>query len=221
MKRIAYIATILLWSAIGAYAQSPTTTYPYLYDTFTSGTVVMDDGSKEARQMNVHLRNGSLHYIDNGIIKEAFLKDVAAVEIGDDVYIPVYTSLMKVVAKNENGCVVEQKLGDFEGAISGTGAYGVASTSSATMKLTSVQSDAQVNQNYMNILNEKSEGVDLKILSAYYIVTPKYKVKAARKDLEYALPMDKAEQMMTYVKEHKIKWKSPQSLLMMVDFLTE
>lgn len=221
MKRIAYIATILLWSAIGAYAQSPTTTYPYLYDAFTSGTVVMDDGSKEARQMNVHLRNGSLHYIDNGIIKEAYLHDVAAVEIGNDVFVPVFTSVMKVAAKNENGCVVEQLLGDFEGAISGTGAYGVSSTSSATMKLTSVQTDAQVNQNYMNILNEKSEGMDLKILSAYYIVTPKYKVKAARKDLEYALPVEKTEQMKTYVKEHKIKWKNPQSLLLMVDFLSE
>ena len=221
MKRIAYIAAILIWSAFGASAQSPTTTYPYLYDTFTSGTVVMDDGSKEARQMNVHLRNGSLHYLDNGIIKEAFLNDVAAVEIGDDVYIPVYTSLMKVVAKNENGCVVEQKLGDFEGAISGTGAYGVSSTSSATMKLTSVQSDAQVNQNYMNILNEKPDGMDLKILSAYYIVTPKYKVKATRKDVESSLTANKYAHFKSYLKEHKIKWNSPQSLLMMVDFLTE
>jgi hypothetical protein len=128
---------------------------------------------------------------------------------------------MKVVAKNDNGCVVEQLIGDFEGTMSGSGAYGVSSTSSATMKLSSVQTDAQVNQNYMNILNEKSEGIDLKILSAYYIVTPKYKVKAVRKDLEYALPVDKVEQMKTYIKEHKIKWKSPQSLLLMVDFLSE
>ena len=67
-----YIAVVLFLSAAGAYAQSPTTTYPYLYDTFTNGTVVMDDGSKEARQMNVHLREGRLHYIDNGIIKEAY-----------------------------------------------------------------------------------------------------------------------------------------------------
>ena len=221
MKRIAYIVTILLWSAIGAYAQSPTTTYPYLYDTFTSGTVVMDDGSKEARQMNVHLRNGSLHYIDNGIIMEAFLKDVAAVEIGGDVFIPVFNSVMKVVAKNDNGCVVQRQVGDFEAAISGTGAYGTSSTSSATMKLTSVQTDSQVNQNYMNILNERNEGMDLKIISDYYIVTPKYKVKAARKDVELSLPVDKSAQMKTYLKEHKVKWNSPYSLLLMVDFLSE
>lgn len=221
MKRILCIAAMLILSVIGVSAQTPTTTYPYLYDTFTSGTVVMDDGSKESRQMNVHLRNGSLHYIDNGIIKEAFLNDVAAVEIGKDVFVPVFASVMKVVAKNQNGCVVEQLLGDFEGAISGTGAYGISSTSSATMKLTSIQTDAQINQNYMNILNEKSEGTDLKILSTYYLVTPKYKVKALRKDLEYALPAERVEDMKIYLKEHKIKWKSPQSLIMMVDFLSQ
>ena len=172
MKRIVCMAVMLLLSAVGLLAQSPTTTYPYLYDTFTPGTVVMTDGNRESRQMNVHLRAGRLHYLDNGIIKEAFLNDVAAVEIGDDVFLPVFTSVMKVVAKNDNGCVVLQQLGDFEAALSGTGAYGISASSSATMKLTSIQTESQVNQNYMNIFNEKEEGVDLKILSTYYIVTP-------------------------------------------------
>lgn len=221
MKRIMYLAVMLFLSAAGVFAQSPTTTYPYLYDTFTNGTVVMDDGSREARQMNVHLREGRLHYIDNGIIKEAYLTDVAAVEIGNDVFLPVFTSVMQVVAKNDNGCVVMEQIGDFEGAISGSGAYGTSASSSATMKLTSVQTDSQINQNYMNILNEKSEGMDLELVTAYYIVTPKHKVKATRKDIEEAVPADKAAQLKAYVKEHKVKWKNPQGLLPMVDFLAE
>lgn len=221
MKRIFAAAAVLFLSAFGVFAQSPTTTYPYLYDTFTSGTVVMDDGSKEARQMNVHLRAGRLHYIDNGIIKEAFLNDVAAVEIGSDVYVPVYTALMKVVAKNDNGCIVVEQLGDFEAAISGSGAYGTSASSSATMKLTSVQMDGQVNQNYMNILNEKTDGMDLRIVSTYYIVTPKHKVKATRNDIEDALPAEKAALLKGYIKEHKVKWKSPEGLLPLVDFLAE
>lgn len=221
MKRIVYFAAMLFLSAAGAFAQSPTTTYPYLYDTFINGTVVMDDGSKEARQMNVHLREGRLHYIDNGIIKEAYLTDVAAVEIGNDVFLPVFTSVMKVVAKNDNGCVVMQQLGDFEGAIDGTGAYGVSASASATMKLTSIQTDSQINQNYMNILNEKSNGMDLDIETELYIVTPKYKVKANRKDIEEVLPAEKASALKSYIKEHKVKWKDPQGLLPMVDFLAE
>lgn len=221
MKHIVYVAVMMILSAIGAYAQSPTTTYPYLYDVFTDGTVIMRDGGKESRQMNVHLREGRLHYIDNGVIKEAFLTDVAAVEIGEDVFLPVYTSVMKVVAKNDNGCVVLQYLGDFEAAISGSGAYGVSASSSATMKLTSIQTDSQINQNYMNILNEREDGMDLKVLESYYIVTPKYKVKATRASIEGSIPADKAVLLKSYIKEHKVKWKNPQSLLPMVDFLSE
>ena len=101
MKRIVYIAAILILSAFGASAQSPTTTYPYLYDHFKDGVIIMSDGSQKAKQMNVHLRAGRLHYIDNGVIKEAFLADVSAVEIGKDVFLPVYSTLMLVVAKNE------------------------------------------------------------------------------------------------------------------------
>lgn len=216
-----FVAVMLILSAAGVSAQSPTTTYPYLYDTFTDGTVVMDDGSKESRQMNVHLREGRLHYIDNGIIKEAYLTDVAAVEIGNDVYLPVYTSVMKVVAKNDNGCVVVEQLGDFDGAIDGSGAYGVSASSSATMKLTSIQTDSQINQNYMNILNEKNEGMDLDVETAYYIVTPKYKVKATRKDVEASISVDKIDDFKDHVKEYKVKWKNPQSILSVVDFLSE
>lgn len=221
MRRITIIAIWVASAVTTVFAQSPTTTYPYLYDNFTQGTVVMDDGNKESRQMNVHLREGRLHYIDNGIIKEAFLKDVAAVEIGNDVYLPVNVSLMKVVAKNDNGCVVLEQLGDFEGAIDGSGAYGTSASSSATMKLTSIQTDNQINQNYMNILNEKESGMSLRILEAYYIVTPKYKVKAVRKDIETALPAERAAQLKAYIKEKKVRWKNPQGLLPLVDFLSE
>lgn len=221
MKRILHIAVMLLLFPAGVSAQTPTTTYPYLYDSFIEGCVVMDDGNRQTKPMNVHLRAGRLHYIENGIVKEAFLTDVFAVEIGGDVYIPVYASLMKVVAKNDNGCVVMEQLGDFEAAVSGTGAYGISASSSATMKLTSVQTDGQVNQNYMNILNEKNEGTDLGILTSYYIVTPKYKLKAVRKGIEESLPEEKAAMFKGFLKEHKVKWKNPQSLLHIVDFLSD
>lgn len=221
MKRILYVAAVFILAAVRGYSQAPTTTYPYLYDTFIPGTVVMDDGSKESRQMNVHLRAGRLHYLDNGIIKEAFLKDVDAVQIGEDVFIPVFTSVMKVVAMNDNGCVVMEQLGDFEAALSGSGAYGTSASSSATMKLSSVQSDSEVNQNYMNILNEKSDGTDLRIISSYYIVTPKYKVKATRRDIEGSIPQEKSVLLKDYIKVHRIKWKSPEGLLPLVDFLSE
>lgn len=210
-----------LWVSvsIAALAQNPTTTFPYLYDNFIEGSVVMDTGARETRQMNIHLRKGALHYIDKSVVREAFLKDVVAVEIGADIFIPSSGVMYKVVAKNENGCVAEQNLGDFQAAIASEGAYGTSSTTAATMKLTSVQADSQVNQNYMNILNEKDLGMSLPVVTTKWIITPKYTVKATKKEVTALVPGERLQEWKDFQKSSKIKWKDNVSLLKVVDFL--
>ena len=42
-----------------------------------------------------------------------------------------------------------------------------------------------------------------------------------RADIESSLPAERAAQLKTYIQEKKVKWKSPQGLLPMVDFLAE
>lgn len=221
MKKYVIALAALFLAASALRAQSPTTTYPYLYPQFTVGKVVMDGGRTEEKKMNIHLRRDALHYLDNDIVKEAFLTDVKAVEIGTDVFVPVMGRMMKAVAKNEKGCVAEEILGDFESSREAAGAYGVPSTSSATMKLTSIQTDAQVNQNYMNILNERDNGVELRLVHNYYVVSPLYKVKATKKDITETLPENRQDAWKDFLKTHKINWKRPQSLLEVVDFLCE
>lgn len=220
MRKFILSAVIFVAAFGSAVAQKPTTTYPYLYPRFTDGKVVMETGNKEEKQLNVHLRAGKLHYIDNGIIKEAFLNDVKAVEIGNDVFVPIFGRMMKVVAKDDNGCVASEILGDFEEAREAKGAYGTSSTSSSTMKLTSLQTDTQVNQNYMNILNEKNQGMELRLRSTYYLITPKYKIKASRKDVDSSLSENDRADCKVFLKSHKIKWNDPRSLLEVVDFLS-
>ena len=221
MKKFVIALAALFLAASALRAQSPTTTYPYLYPQFTVGKVVMDGGRTEEKKMNIHLRRDALHYLDNDIVKEAFLTDVKAVEIGTDVFVPVMGRMMKAVAKNEKGCVAEEILGDFESSREAAGAYGVPSTSSATMKLTSIQTDAQVNQNYMNILNERDNGVELRLVHNYYVVSPLYKVNATKKDITETLPENRQDAWKDFLKTHKINWKRPQSLLEVVDFLCE
>lgn len=220
-KFVIALAAMLFLAASAIRAQSPTTTYPYLYPQFTSGKVVMSGGKTEEKKMNIHLRRAALHYLDGDIVKEAFLTDVKAVEIGTDVFVPVMGRMMKAVAKNEKGCVAEEILGDFETSREATGAYGVPSTSSATMKLTSIQTDAQVNQNYMNILNERDNGLELRLVHNYYVVSPLYKVKASKKDITAILPDSRQDAWKSFLKTHKVNWKRPQSLLEVVEFLCE
>lgn len=219
MKRTILATLLLAASSAALPAQTPTTTYPYLYPQFMDGKVVMDAGNEIARKMNIHLRKDKLHYLDNDIIKEAFLNEVIAVEIGKDVFIPVFGEMMKVVAKNDNGCVAAEILGDFEEAREAKGAYGASSTTSATMKLTSLQADNVVNQNHMNIFNSKSEGSELELLTKFYVVTPKIKTRATKKDIEAALPTDMLAGWKPWLKTHKVKWNDPQSILAVLEFL--
>ncbi|MGN1210737.1 MAG: hypothetical protein ACI4TM_03570 [Candidatus Cryptobacteroides sp.] len=202
-----------------AFAQGPTVTHPYLYDTFLDGTVVLDNGQRENRKMNIHLRRDALHYLDNGIVKEAFLHDVAAVEIGKDVFLPVEGQMMKLLAKNDKCCVVAQITGDFDAARESTGAYGITSSTSATMKVSSIQTDSQVNQNYMNILNEKENGASLDLVTKLWIIAPGFRSRATKKDVADALPQEKKEGFQAFLKTHKIKWKDPQSILTLSDYL--
>lgn len=219
MRKLILTAVLAIGSFMMASAQKPTTTYPYLYPQFIDGRVVMETGNKDEKKLNIHLRADKLHYIDNDIIKEAFLNDVKAVEIGNDIFIPVFGRMMKVIAKNDNGCVAAEILGDFEAAREAKGAYGTSSTSSSTMKLTSLQTDAQVNQNYMNIFNEKDQGMELRVRTTYYLITPKFKVKANKKDVDTSLPANAAADYKSFLKANKVKWSDPQSLLTVIDFL--
>ena len=217
MKKI-FPVVVFLFLAGAAWAQKPTTTYPYLYSEFQDGRAVMDAGNTNVRKMNLHLRHARMHYLEDGVIKEADLSDVLAVEIGQDVFIPVMGEMMKVVAKNDNGCVVAEILGNFEESNEAKGAYGTSSTTAATMKLSSVQ-DNVIGQNYMNVLNEREKGRPLVTVTKYFVVAPQFRCRATRKDIEEKLPGARREEWKAFLKAHKIKWNNPQSLLETLEFL--
>ncbi len=205
MKRLLILAALL--AMIPAAAQNPSTTWPYLYGDFTPGVVYMNNGSKSELLLNVHVRRGRLHFIDKDIIKDADLTPVLVVTVGNDKYFPVAGELRKVVAENENGVVVVSQLGNFAALQETGGGYGV-------------EVDGQVNQNHMLILQEKENGAELELITNYYLLRNGKCIKAARKDVEDALPDSAKAGWKAWLKANKIKWKDPQSLLKVVDYLS-
>lgn len=218
MKRLIILVGLL--AGIAAAAQTPSTTWPYLYDNFTPGVIYMDGGAKSEVLMNVQVRHDRLHFIDKDIIKEANLANVIAVTIGKDNYIPVSGELRKIVAQNENGVVAVSLLGDFAALQETGGGYGASSESASTRKLSSVEVDGQVNQNHMLILKEKENGADLNMLTTYYIIKGGSCIKATRKDVEDALSDSAKAGWKAWLKANKIKWKDPESLLKVVDYIS-
>lgn len=204
-----------------AQAYTPTSTWPYLYDQFREGTIYLTQGTTKVREVNVHCAHGKLHYIDNGIIREVVPTDIVMVEIGQDKYVAQYGSMYKVEVASDKGLVLSLSLGDF-GALNETGgAYGTSSTSSATTKLSSFEVEGQVNQNHMLIWESKDDGVELKLKDTYYIKTTKDFVKATQKDLQNYFGDARKGEWKAWLKNHKVKWSSPESLAQIFDFFEQ
>ena len=219
MKQILSIAALLY--AICAAAQTPSTTWPYLYDNFTPGTIYLVNGSKSEVQMNVHLRRDKLHFIDSELVKEADLTGVNLVMIGKDKFVPVEGGVRRVEAENANGYVLASILGDFAAVQETGGAYGSSSSASATRKLSSLDFDTQVGQNHIILMKDKTNGVELRLVKHYYLfLADGICIPATRKDVEAFLPESASANWKAWLKSAKPKWRDLQSLLAVIDYLS-
>lgn len=214
--------TVLAWAVLtaAASAQGPTSQWPYLFAEFRPGYVELSDGATRSYQLNIHLRHGQLHYLDeHGLIREATVSGVLGAQVGSDNFLQVGGEMMRVVAQSEHGCVVEEVLGDYAALNETGGAYGTSSNTSATRRLSSIEVDGQVNQNHMILMQSKDEGKSLGTVSTYYFVYPGRHLKATRSDVEKSLTAEQAAAWKGWIKTHKIKWKQPVSLMAVLEFL--
>ena len=224
MKKILSLLILLLGSlAAAAQDYAPTTTWPYLYPEFRQGTICLLDGTTFVQELNVHLRRGRLHYLDKGgIVKDAVLTEVMMALIGEDRFLNVGGQMMRIEAEGRSkGYVAAQVLADYSALGETGGAYGTSSSTSATRKMSSIETDTQINQSYMLLQQERGNGQMLPVRTKYYLVTPGLRVPATRKDVEAVLPEGRKEAWKAFQKAEKIKWNKPASLVAVADFLTE
>lgn len=220
MKKLA-LAVLALAAFLSLRAQDYSTSWPYLYPEFREGTIYMNDGTKLVYNVNVHILHGRLHYLDNGVVKEAISSNLLLIKIGDDEYMNVNGDIMKIVAKNDKGMVTALQLGDFERLRDAGGAYGSSTTSSATRRLTSVDVAGKVNQNHMELWESRHNGELVDLVTTYYIVTPTKIVEATQRAIRETLDDAGKDAFKKWLKQNKIKWKNPESLLTLTEFLNQ
>ena len=220
-KFIAAIAALCL-AAGTVGAQEPTSTWPYVYPEFTQGKLVMPGGQEKSALFNVHLLYGKLHYIDGDLIKEVSNKDIFSVQIGPDVYVCANTRMMKLLARNDSGCVLQDTEIDVVKLNSTGGAYGSSTSSVSTRALSSLEgiggTNSSNNINHMELRASRESGQVLPLLQKNYLLVNGRAVEANRKEVSDAVE-DRAA-LGAFLKENKIKWKDPQSLMLLVDYLS-
>lgn len=223
MRHRLFLAIVMLMSATSLFAQyEPTTTWPYLYPDFTDGELQVLQGSPKAGKYNVHLFESTLHFIDGDLIREAAASEIFSVRIGNDYYVNVGGSMMKVLAKSEKGFVAQEAVVDVAQLNNTGGAYGSSSNSISTQALSSLEGigGTRTNMNHMELKRSRNDGEVLPLNVKLYIVVPGYQIYAAKKDVSELQGLDKKE-LNAFLKDKQVKWKDPQSLLPLVDYIAD
>ena len=210
---------------IAAFADdyTPTTTWPYIYEDFTPGEIITTAGGKKNLKMNISLAKANVHFIDGEMINELSNLDIASVKIGSDTYVNAAGRLMKVLAENENGCVVEGYDVDFAKLNSTGGAYGSSSNTLGTMNLSSLEvigatsSGQGGSVNHMELKANKEVGQTLPLISKKYIFANKRTVPANKTEIGDLVGKDNLK---AFLKTNKVKWNDAWSLLQIVDLVS-
>ncbi len=220
-RLVTAIVLFLSLCKVSAQDYKPTTTWPYLYPDFISGELKKHSGVAVEGTYNVHLSKGTLHFIEKDLIREASVLEVFSVRIGKDYYANVGGAMMKVLAQSDNGFVAQEILADFAALNNTGGAYGSSSNSISTQALSSMEGigGTRSNMNHMELKNAKDSGELLPLTTKLYLVLPGKVIYAAKKDVSDIEGIDKKE-LAAFLKENKIKWKDPQSLLVLVDYVS-
>ena len=218
------IAILLLCLSLGcmsAQNHKPTTTWPYLYADFQPGELKKTTGAPIEGTYNIHIYQGTLHFIEDGMIHEVLSSQVFSLKIGMDYYANVGGTMMKVLARSDNGFIAQETLADIAALNSTGGAYGSSSNSISTQALSSLEGigGSRSNMNHMELKNSKDEGQVLPVKDKLYLVMDQAVVFAAKKDVTELYGIDK-KAVNAFIKENQIKWKDPQSLIVLLDYLT-
>lgn len=222
MKRVLLAVFVLIMSLddLSAQDHKPTTSWPYLYADFRQGELKKNVGAPIEGTYNIHLHLGTLHFIEDGMIREALSTEIFSVKIGMDYYANVGGTMMKVLARSDNGFVAQEVLADMAALNATGGAYGSSSSSIATQALSSMEGigGTRSNMNHMELKNSKDEGQILPVIEKLYLVMPDMVIYAARKDV-YEIDGTDRKALNAFIKENKIRWKDPQSLIRLLDYI--
>ena len=157
----------------------------------------------------------TLHFIDGELIRETY--DFVSVKIGDDLWVNAGGRVRRVLARNENGFIVEGLDVDYATLNSTGGAYGSSSTTLGTMALTSLEGIGATNSssalNHMELKAAKNNGQILPLIKKKYVFAEGKCIFATRNEISEEVGSDTLK---AFLKTVKVKWNNPESLLQLL-----
>lgn len=210
--------------AVAAFAQEPTTNWPYLYPEFKEGELNVRSKTEKAL-FNIHLDLGALHYVEDGRIKEANILNATTLVIGNDVFRNVAGKMLKVLARAQGGYIVEETRATYSAVVRNDGAYGTTALNSTTTK-TFLYNENAINQYngylmtdvYKDLLAMRDDAEKLPVRKNLYIVIGMDQIPADKKSVASMSGLDK-KALKAFLKSEKIDWNELGDLVKVIDYI--
>ncbi len=223
MKKFLFLCTGILVS-VAAFAQDPTTNWPYLYPEFMEGELNVRSKTEKAL-FNIHLDLGALHYVEDGKIKEANTLNATSLIIGNDVFRNVGGRMLKILAKAEGGYVVEETRATYSSVIRDDGAYGTTALNSTTTK-TFLYNQNAINQYngylmtdvYKDLLAMRDDAEKLPVRKNLYMIIGMEQIPADKSSVTSLSGLDK-KALKAFLKSEKIDWNELGDLVKVIDYI--
>lgn len=223
MKKLLFFCIGALM-AVTAFAQdeSPTVNWPYLYPEFIEGELLRVRTNPQNSKFNIHLNVGSLHYVENGKIKDCSTMGVTSLTIGEDVFRNVGGKMMKVMAQTEGGVVVQEVKANYSAIVSKDGAYGTAIADRDKSLIHERHNGGYngylITDVYADLLALKNQSDKLPVIKNLYLVIGLDQVPANKKSVSALDGLDK-KAFNAFLKSEKIIWTDPQDLIKVIDYI--
>ena len=225
MKKV-LLLVCLLACAIELCAQNydykPRETWPYLLEEFTSGGVHTPGGTNlNEGWYNVCVLDGKLHYVQNGKIMEADMRQVQYARIGGSMYVNRRGTMEQVVAEEGNYALLRSTLADLDRLSKSDIGYGVSSATASTQSINSLgMAGGTVSMELEAAIAESKSGTVLPLRTRYDFMLGARQIEANRASV-MALPgIDKAAAK-NFFKQEKINWNKPESLAKVLKYLAD
>ena len=210
--------------AVAAFAQEPTTNWPYLYPEFKEGELNVRSKTEKAL-FYIHLDLGALHYVEDGRIKEANILNATTLVIGNDVFRNVAGKMLKVLARAQGGYIVEETRATYSAVVRNDGAYGTTALNSTTTK-TFLYNENAINQYngylmtdvYKDLLAMRDDAEKLPVRKNLYIVIGMDQIPADKKSVASLSGLDK-KALKAFLKSEKIDWNEIGDLVKVIDYI--
>ncbi len=220
---LAAASLLMIGSVCRAQKFQPKDTWPYLIKDFTEGKVYTPDGKEIlSSELNISVVKGTLNYIENGTIMAADMRRVSNVVIGDRKFINVMGRMMEVLASSASGHVLKDVQVDVDEMGKTNIGYGISSATASSQSITTLMDGMSdmVNLNLSDAVTRSKEGTVIPVKEDLYLKYGAATVPAFKKDVLDIQGLDKAAAE-GFFKSQKIKWKDPQSLIKVVDYIAE